>query len=101
MGCDLDHERAVRIGHRGAADAAVEADKVESAPAGDAGALGHLGDRADGGELLIVARDNEHLALRGPVGDDRRGHAREEDGIVERDEGKSFHYARSKGRGSL
>ncbi len=91
VGGDLDHERAVRVGNGGAADAAVEADKVESAPAGDAGALGDLGDRADRGELLIVACDDENLALRGPVGDDRGGHAREEDRVVEWDEGKSFH----------
>ena len=64
VGRDLDHERAVRIGDRGAADAAVEADKVESAPAGDASALGHLGDRADRGELVVVARDDEDLARR-------------------------------------
>ncbi len=93
MGGDLDHQRAVRIGDGRAAYAAVEADKVESAPAGDACALGDLGDGADRGELVIVACDNEDIALGGAVGDDRGGHAREEDRVVEWDEGKSFHCA--------
>ncbi len=64
VGGDLDHERAVGVGDGGAADAAVEADQVESAPAGDACALGDLGDGADRGELVVVAGDDEDAALR-------------------------------------
>ena len=79
VGGDLDHERAVRVGDGGAADAAVEADEVESAPAGDASALRDLGDGADRGELVVVARDDEDAARGRAVGDDRRGHAGEED----------------------
>jgi len=91
VGGDLNPKRPVRVGDGSAADPAVEADKVESAPAGDASALRAPADRADRGKFLIVACNDEHLALRGPVGDDRGGHAREEDRVVEWDEGKSFH----------
>ena len=79
MGGDLDHERSVRVGDGGAADAAMEADEVESAPAGDASALRNFRHGADRGELVVVARDDKNAARGRAVSDDRRGHAGEED----------------------
>ena len=63
------------------------------AGAGHDGGLDHLGDRADLGELTVVAGQHENARLVADLGGDRRGHVGEEDGVVEGNQEKS--HARS------
>ncbi len=87
MRLDLDAQVAVGARARGADAAAVEAlERHGPAAAGQAHAVGDLGHRADGGELVALAR-HEHDALLGAhVDRQRHGHGREDDRVVDRDQ---------------
>ena len=52
--------------------------------AGQAAGVDHLGDRADAAVLAVGAREQEDPLGVADVGGDRRGHAGEEDAVVER-----------------
>ena len=84
---DLHAEPAARVGVRRAGDAAVQADERDgTAPAGQADALGDLGDGAHLGVCVLVLRDEQHALLVADV--DRQGHVhvREDDDVFQRDE---------------
>ena len=83
---DLDEQAAV--GHRvgGAGDAAVKSLQGDGASAaGQADAVGDLGDGADGGEFVLVVGDEQDALLLAGVDGERERHAREDDDVVERD----------------
>ncbi len=83
---DLGAKPAEGVGVGGADDAAVqalEAHGVHSAP--DAHVLGDLGDGADGGVFVLVPRDEHHALLVADVDGEGHVHAREDDGVLERD----------------
>ncbi len=76
----------------GADDAAVQAGEGDGAAAtGEADAVGHLGDGADGGVLLLVLRHQQDARLVTGVDRQRDGHAREHHGVLERDEQQVAH----------
>ena len=90
---DLDEQAAVgkRVG--GAGDSAVEALERDGAgAAGQADAVGDLGDGADGGEVLLVPGHEQHALLLAGVHGERERHAREDDGVVQRDQKKSARH---------
>ena len=90
---DLDEQAAV--GHRvgGAGDAAVQALRATAVrAAGQAHAVGDLGDGADRGELVLVSGHEQDVRLVRPgVHRQRERHAREDDDVVQRDEKKATH----------
>jgi hypothetical protein len=91
---DLDAQPALRIGVRGAGDSSVEADQVDrAASAGQADALAHLGDGADGGVLAFVARNEQHALLVADLHVDGDVHVREDDDVVQWDEQQRAHVA--------
>jgi hypothetical protein len=55
----------------------------------DPAALDDPGDDADGTVVRVLAGEDEDAVLVADVGDDRRGHAREQDALIEGDEQKS------------
>ena len=84
---DLDAQAAGGSVLGGAGDAAGDAvSSGAAAAAGQADALGDLGDRADLGELAVVARDEQDALLVADVDGQRHVHGGEDDGVVERDE---------------
>ena len=71
----------------GADDAAVKSVESDGAhAASDAGTLGHLGDGADGGVLVLVPRHEHDAVLVADVHREGDVHAREDNGVFERDE---------------
>ena len=96
VGGDLDPQRAVQVGASRSGDAAAQA--LEGDGAGAAGKLEAVvdgGDRADGGELLAGARDEQDLVLGARVDRERQVHAGEDDDVVEGDQGKRAHAFQS------
>ena len=88
----LDAEAAGGVGVRGARDAAGDAGERHGAPAaGEADAVGDLGDRADLGELTLVARDQQHALLVARVDGEGHIHGGEDDGVVEGEEQERGH----------
>ena len=84
---DLGAQAAQRVGVGGADDAAVQPGEGDGArAAGQADAVGDLGDGADRGVLVLVPRHQQHAVLVADVHRQGDGHAREHDGVVERDE---------------
>jgi hypothetical protein len=84
---DLDVQVAVGTGLRGAdatAVLALEGDRATAA--GEADAVGHLGHRADRGELVALARNEDDPLLRPDIDCKRHCHGREDDRIVHRDQ---------------
>jgi hypothetical protein len=57
-------------------------------------AVGDLGDRADLGELAVMARDQEDALLVAGVNGECHVHCGEDDGVVERDEQERGHVGR-------
>ncbi len=73
-----------------AGDTAVQPLKGDGAgAAGQADAVGDLGDRADVGEFLFVSGNEQHSLLLAGVDRERERHAREDHDVVERDEKKA------------
>ena len=92
MGRDLDPEVAGAVGTGVLGRAAVEAlDGHRLAAAGDAHPLQHLGDHPDRGELAIGPRHEQDPVLLAEVEGEGRGHAREDQDVVEGDEQQGFH----------
>ena len=60
---------------------------------GDAHALDHVGNGADGRELTFGAGNQQDALLLPGLDGDRRRHAREQDGVVQRDKNQVFHGA--------
>ena len=76
----------------GADDGAVQAGQGDgAAAAGEADALVDLGDGADLRVLLLVLGHEQHAGLVAGVDRQRDGHAREDDGVLERDEQQVAH----------
>ena len=93
---DLDAQAAGVVGVRGAGDAAGDArERDGAAAAGQADAVGDLGDRADLGELAVVAGIEQDALLVADVDGERDVHGREDDGVVERDEKQTRSYKAS------
>ena len=89
---DLDPQLAGGVGVRGARDAAGDAgERHGAAAAGQPHAVGDLGDRADLGELAVVARDQQHAILVARVDGQRHVHGGEDDRVVEGDEQERGH----------
>ena len=92
MGRDLHAQVARGVGVGGAGHAAVQAGKGHgTAAAGKAHALGHLGDGAHGGELVAVARNQQHALLVAHVDGQGDGHIGEDDVVVDGHEQQGFH----------
>ena len=91
-GLDLDAQVAVGSGVRGADPAAVLAlERDGAAAAGQADAVDHVGHRADGGELVALARNEHDAFLVADVDRQRHCHGREDDRIVYRDQQHRLH----------
>ena len=93
-GCsvDLDAQAAGGVGVRGAGDAAGDAGERDgAAAAGQADVVGDLGDRADLGELALVARDEQDALLVAHVDGKRHIHGGEDHRVVQRDEQEGCH----------
>ena len=91
----LDAEAAGVVGVRGARDAAGDAgERHRAAAAGQPDAVGHLGDRADLGELAVVARDEQHALLVARVDGEGHIHGGEDDGVVQGEEQQGGHIER-------
>ena len=87
---DLDEQPAVGKGVGGAGDPAVEAVQLDGAgAAGQPDAIGDLGHGADAGEIALVAGDEQDALLLAGIDRQRDGHAREDDGVVERNQKKT------------
>ena len=65
------------------------------AAAGQAHVLGHLGHGAHGGELVALARDQQHALLVAHVDGQRHGHVGEDDRVVHRYQQHGLHVLRS------
>ena len=88
----LDAQAAAGIGVGGAGDAAGDAGEGDrAAAAGEADVLGDARDRADLGELAVVAGDEQHALLVTGVDGKRDVHGGEDDGVVEGNEEKAYH----------
>jgi len=84
---DLGAKRAERVGVSRADRAAVEAVKSDGArAAAESDAVGDLGDGADGGVLVLVTGHEHDAVLVADVDGEGDVHAREDDGVLERDE---------------
>jgi hypothetical protein len=84
---DLDAEAAEAVGLGRAGDAAVQAlERDGASPAGQAHAVGHAGDGADGGVVVVVARDEQHALLAAHVHGQGHVHVREDDEVLQGDE---------------
>ena len=95
VGRDLDPQRPVQVGASGAGDAAVEAlEAGREGAAGKAQPLVDAGDRADRGELVIVAGDEQDLVLAAGIDAEGQVHPREDDDVVEGDQGQCLLGAR-------
>ena len=79
----------------GAGDAAMEALEGDGAgAAGQPDAVGDLGDRADGGEFVLVSGNEQDSLLLAGVDRERERHAREDDDVVERNQEKATRHLR-------
>ena len=88
----LDAQAAEVVGVRRAGDAAGDAGELHGArAAGQADAVGHLGDGADLGELAVMARDEQDALLVADVDGKRHVHGGEDHGVVQRDENQRGH----------
>jgi hypothetical protein len=67
-----------------AAVLALEGDRASAA--GEADAVGHPSHRADRGELVALARNENDALLRPDIDRQRHCHGREDDRIVDRDQ---------------
>ncbi len=84
---DFDAEAPLRIGVRGADDGAVQAAEGDGvAPTGEPDAIGDLGHRPDLRVLVLVLRDEQDAVFVACVDRQGDGHAREDDGVFERNE---------------
>jgi hypothetical protein len=80
---------------RGAGDPAGDArQRHGTAAARQADLVGHAGDRAHGGEVGLVARDEQHALLTGDVDRERDVHGGKDDGVFERYEQQGGHVRR-------
>ena len=89
---DLDPQVAVGTGARSANPASVltlESDRTSAA--GQAHAVHHVGDGADGGELLALARNEHDTFLRADVDRQCHCHGWEDDRVVHRDQQHGLH----------
>ena len=85
-------ELPVEVGDGGTDDAARDAlEGGAAAAAGQARAIGHVRDGADGGVLTVVARDQHDLLGVTDVDRERDVHGGEDDGVVEGDEQEVGH----------
>ena len=76
----------------GAGNAAGDAGELHgSRTAGQADAVGHLGDGADLGEFVVVPRDQEDAILVTDVDGERHVHGGEDHGVIQRDENHRGH----------
>ena len=81
----LDAQAPCGVGVRGTGHAPGDAGEGDgSCAAGQADAIGHLGDGADTGEGAFMARDQKHTLLVTGVHRERHVHGGEDDGVVER-----------------
>ncbi len=88
----LDAEAAELVALRGAGDATGNAGKLDGAsPTGQADAVRHRRDRADRGERVVVARDEQYAILVTDVDGKRHVHGGEDHGVVQRDENQRGH----------
>ena len=91
----LDAQAPGGVGVGRARDAAGDAGELHgAAAAGQADAVGHLGDRADLGELAVVAGDEQHALLVTRVDGEGHIHGGEDDGVVEGEEQEGGHRER-------
>ena len=91
----LDAQAPGGVGVRGARDAAGDAGELDgAAAAGQADAVGDLGDRADLGELAVVTGDEQHALLVTRVDGQGHIHGGEDDGVVEGEEQEGGHEER-------
>ena len=80
------------VGVGGAGDTAGDAGELHRAgAAGHADDVRDLGDGADGGELVLVAGNQEDPLLVAHVDGKRHIHGREDHGVVQRDEQQRGH----------
>jgi len=88
----LGAETSHRVGVGGADDAAMQAGQCDGVgAAGQPDMIGHLGDGADLRVLLLVLRHQQDARFVADVDRQRDGHAREHDGVLERDEQQVTH----------
>ncbi len=88
----LDAQAPGGVGVGGARDAAGDAGELHgAAAAGQADAVGDLGDRAHLGELAVVAGDEQHALLVTRVDGEGHIHGGEDDGVVEGEEQERGH----------
>ena len=89
---DVDAQLPGRVGMGGAGDAAADA-RQRHGPraAGQADAVGDLGDRADLGERPVVARDQQHALLVPDIDGEGHIHGGEDDCVVEGNEQERGH----------
>jgi hypothetical protein len=93
---DLDVETAAGIGARGACDAAMQAgERHRPAAAGQAHAIGDLGDGADGRVLLLVLRHQQDTLLVAHVDGQRHVHVGEDHEVFQWDEQQLAHAINS------
>ena len=91
MGGDLDPQGPVQIRAGGAGDATAETlEARRQGAAGQAHLLVDTGDRPDRGELVAGAGDEQHLLLVTGIDAEGEVHAREDDDVVERDQGQGL-----------
>jgi hypothetical protein len=89
---DLDAEVAARVGVRCADDAAEQPFERHGAHAtGQADAVAHLGDSADLGVFVLVARHEQDALVVADVHGEGDVHVREDDGVLERHEQERAH----------
>ena len=85
-------EAAQLVGVGGAGDAEGNAGKLDCArPTVEADAVRHRRDRADRGEGVFVARDEQNAILVTDVDGKRHVHGGEDHGVVQRDENQRGH----------
>ena len=88
---DLDEEAALRVGGRRAGDAAVQAVQRDgAAAAGEADAVGDLGDGADLRVLVVVLGHEQHALLVADVDGEGDVHVGEDDDVFQGDEQQAY-----------
>ena len=98
----LDSQLSFGAGLRGAGQAAVLAgDGDGTASAGQADLLGHLGDRADLEELVLVTWHEQDTLVLADVDGQRDAHVGEDDRVVERDQTQQLLRLRGLGNGTV
>ena len=89
---DLDAQPAARVGLGGAGDAAVQArQRGGAAAARKPDAVGDLGDGADLGVVVLVARHQQDAVFRPDVDGERHAHVREDDDVLQWNEQQLAH----------